>query len=219
MEKEKNISFLDLLTMGLSIYVIIIFGIDEFVKLPLQISILLTYIDDCICFIFIFDFFYRLYLSENKLKFLKWGWIDLISSIPAFPIMRIGRIFRLFRLLRIFRSVKILITYVFNNRMKGVLKAALTIAVLIIIVSSIGILIVEKDPTSNIKTAIDAIYWSLSSLASGYSGRFPVTAEGKMIGIVLMFTGVGLLGTITASIAAWFIEEHQKSNIKKSDKV
>ena len=49
MEKEKNISFLDLLTMGLSIYVIIIFGIDEFVKLPLQISILLTYIDDCIC--------------------------------------------------------------------------------------------------------------------------------------------------------------------------
>ena len=42
MEKEKNISFLDLLTMGLSIYVIIIFGIDEFVKLPLQISILLT---------------------------------------------------------------------------------------------------------------------------------------------------------------------------------
>ena len=70
MEKEKNISFLDLLTMGLSIYVIIIFGIDEFVKLPLQISILLTYIDDCICFIFIFDLFYRLYLSENKLNAL-----------------------------------------------------------------------------------------------------------------------------------------------------
>ena len=83
--------------------------------------------------------------------------------------------------------------------------------ILILIVSSIGILIVEKDPTSNIKTAVDAIYWSLASLASGYSGRFPVTMEGKIIGIILMFTGIGLLGTITASITSWFIKEHSNN--------
>ena len=210
--EKKNVSFLDLLTIVLSIYVIVVFAIDEFVKLPIQISGLLTYIDDFICCVFLFDFFYRLYLAENKWKFLQWGWIDLISSIPAFPIMRIGRIFRLFRLLRIFRSVKTLIIYVFKNRIKGALKASMTIAVLIVICSSIGILMVEHDPESNIKTAFDALYWSLTSLVTGYSGKFPVTVEGKMIGLVLMFTGIGLIGTFTAYVASWFIEEDLKEN-------
>ena len=207
-------SFLDLLIMALSVYVIIVFAVEELMKVPPEISDLLTYIDDFICAIFIFDFFYRLYWAENKLKFLKWGWIDLISSIPAFPIMRIGRILRLFRLLRIFRSVKVLVSYVFQNRVKGALKSALTIAVLIVIVCSIGILIVEKDPQSTIKTAFDAIYWSMSSLITGYTGLTPVTVEGRLIQLVLMFTGIGLIGVFTAYVASWFIEEDMKKDKK-----
>lgn len=209
-----SVSLMDLLVIVLSIYVIIIFAVEELLKLPPQISDLLTYIDDFICAIFIFDFFHRLYLAENKWEFLKWGWIDLISSIPAFPLMRIGRALRLFRLIRIFRSVKILISHVFQNRIKGALKSAFTIAVLIVIVCSIGILIVEKDPHSTIKTAFDALYWSLSSLITGYTGMSPVTMEGKMIQLVLMFTGIALIGTFTAYVASWFIEEDAKNKNK-----
>jgi voltage-gated potassium channel len=128
--------------------------------------------------------------------------------------MRIGRIFRLFRLLRIFRSVKILISHVFKNRIKGAFKSAFTIAILIVICCSISILIVENDPQSNIKTAVDAIYWSLSSLITGYSGKFPITTEGKAIGLILMFTGIGLIGTFTAYVASWFIEEDLKREKK-----
>ena len=208
---KKSIGFLDLLTFVLSIYVIIVYAVDEFVVLPPNISQLLIMIDEFICSIFLFDFFYRFFTAENKWKFLKWGWIDLISSLPAFPIMRIGRLLRLVRLVRIFRSVKVLIT-MFNNRVKGILETGVTMTILILIVSSIGILIVEKDPASNIKTAVDAIYWSLASLASGFSGKFPVTMEGKIIGIIIMFTGIGLLGTITASITSWFIKEHNNNN-------
>jgi len=212
MKKEKSASFLDLLTMVLSVYVIVVFGIDTFAQLPPQISRVLTYIDDFICCIFLYDFCLRLHKAENKWSFMKWGWVDLVSSIPALPIMRIGRIFRLFRLLRIFRSAKIIITQIFKNRGRGAIKAALTITILIVILASIGILIVETGPQCNIKTADDAVYWALTTLVSGYSGKFPVTVEGKFIGTILMFTGIGLLGTFTAFVASWFIEEDLKKD-------
>jgi voltage-gated potassium channel len=102
----------------------------------------------------------RFYKADSMLKFMKWGWIDLISSIPALPIARVGRRFRLVRLLRIlrtFRSSRILLNYIFINRVKGTMTAVELITILVVIVSSISILIVENNPASIIKSAEDAI--------------------------------------------------------------
>ena len=37
---------------------------------------------------------------------LKWGWIDLLSSIPLIPPLRVGRLARIVRILRLLRGVK-----------------------------------------------------------------------------------------------------------------
>ena len=52
--------------------------------------------------IFLFDFFYRLFTTESKSTyfFRKFGWADLLSSLP-FPNVKIFRIFRLWRVLRL----------------------------------------------------------------------------------------------------------------------
>jgi voltage-gated potassium channel len=75
-------------------------------KLPPQVSSLLQTLDTVICFVFLADFFHRLYRAENRLVFLKWGWIDFISSIPMLSVFRWGRIVRVVRLLRILRGVR-----------------------------------------------------------------------------------------------------------------
>lgn len=201
MEKKGKFifTFLDLLTIFLSVYVLVVFAFEElYSNIPIEIRHLLIYIDEVICLVFIFDFFYRLYWAENKLKFLKWGWIDLISSIPAFPFLRWARVFRLIKLLRIIRSGRRLVSFVFKNRIIGALESAMTITILMVICCSIAILIVEKDPASTITTAFDAIYWSMGQLITGYTGLSPVTHEGKIIQLVLMFTGIALIGTFTA---------------------
>jgi len=220
-ENTKNLGFLNLTIVVLSIYVLIALIIDTLFSLPSNIHDLLLFIDDGICFIFLFDFFYRLYKAENKLSFMKWGWIDLISSIPSLPFVRLGRLFRLirlFRILRAFRSVKILVQHIFRNRVQGTMSAVAIITFLVVIFSSISILIVEKDPGSNIRTAEDAIWWSLVTVTTvGYGDKFPVTTEGRMIGVVLMFVGVGLFGTFTAYIASWFTAGNIANSNKKKD--
>jgi voltage-gated potassium channel len=70
--------------------------------------------------------------------------------------------------------------------------------------SSIAILQFENAPDSNILTAEDALWWSYTTITTvGYGDRFPVTTEGRLIGVALMTVGVGIFGTYTALIAAW----------------
>lgn len=207
-ESTEKLGFLNILILILSVYVLAALIIDTFVQLPSDIHELLQIIDDGICIIFLIDFFTRLYKSKNKLSFMKWGWIDLISSIPSLPFVRFGRMFRLirlFRILRAFRSIKVLTQHVFRNRVQGTMTAVATITFLVVIFGSISILLVESDPNSNIKSAEDAIWWSLVTVTTvGYGDKYPITTEGRIIGVVLMFVGVGLFGTFTAYVASWF---------------
>jgi voltage-gated potassium channel len=207
-EKSEGLGFLNIIILILSIYVLIAILIDTFFPVPQNIHELLQIIDDGICFIFIYEFFHRLIIAKRKIDYLKWGWIDLISSIPAFPFVRIGRLFRLVRLLRIlraFRSVRVLLNHLFENKAKGTITLVSICTLLIVIFSSISILIVEKNPQSNIQSAEDAIWWSIVTVTTvGYGDKFPVTTEGRIIGTILMLFGVGMFGTYTAYIAAWF---------------
>jgi voltage-gated potassium channel len=207
---EARLGLLNLLIIVLSIYVLGALIIETVVKLPPEISQILSLLDNAICVFFLADFTYRFYKAENKLKFMRWGWIDLISSIPAVDSLRAGRTIRLIRLLRIlraFRSTRHLVHYIFKNRVQGTFSAVATIAVLMVIFSAIAILQVETDPNSNIKTAEDALWWAYVTITTvGYGDKFPVTTEGRIIAALLMTVGVGLFGTFTAYVASWFIE-------------
>jgi voltage-gated potassium channel len=219
-ETEK-LGFLNLLIIVLSIYVLVALMFDTFLKLPPEVSRVLNITDNLICAVFLFDFVKRFSQAKNKLKFMQWGWIDLISSIPTFDFMRVGRalrLIRLFRILRAFRSTKHLVQHIFKRKTKGTLTAATIIAVLMIIFSSIAILQVETDPNSNIKTAEDAIWWAYVTITTvGYGDKFPVTTEGRIIATMLMTVGVGLFGTFTAYLASWFIGENKKANTDETN--
>jgi voltage-gated potassium channel len=209
--KENQLGILNLVVFVLSVYVLLAILIDTIFVLPEETSILLSYIDNTICVFFFTEFCVRFFQAENKLKFMRWGWVDLISSVPAVSYLRAGRILRLIRLLRLiraFRSTQSFLNYVFRNKAQGALTSVAILALLLIIFSSIAILQVEKDPASNIKSAEDAIWWSYVTITTvGYGDKFPVTTEGRVIAAVLMTAGVGLFGTFTAYVASWFVAE------------
>jgi len=219
-QKEKEqLGFLNIIVVVLSVYVLIALMFETFIKLPVEVARVLVIIDDLICIVFLFDFAQRFYKAENKLEFMKWAWIDLISSIPTLVFLRLGRTLRLIRLLRIlraFRSIKHLAHHVFKSKTQGTLTTAAVIAILMVIFSSIAILQVEHDPHSNIKTAEDAIWWAYVTITTvGYGDKFPVTGEGRIIAALLMTVGVGLFGTFTAFMASWFIEKTKKEDVNE----
>lgn len=175
---------------------------------------LLDQIDTGICIYFLFDFFLRFYLAPNKLKFLQWGWIDLLASIPALNWFRLGqvvRVVRILRMVRAFRSMREFLTYIFRNRANGTLLVVLLSSILLMIFGAVAILYVERVPGANIQTPSDALWWAFVTITTvGYGDRFPVTTLGRFIAAVLMIAGVGLFGTFTGYVANFFVEEEQE---------
>ena len=214
MDTEKQLpklGMLNILVLVLSVYVLLSLLVATFFKLPVETMRLLNFVDNIICFFFLAEFFVRFFKAENKIHFMKWGWIDLVSSIPMLDSLRAGRTLRLIRLLRIiraFRSTKNLINHIFQKKAQGTFTMVAVIAILVVIFSAISILQVEDDPNSNIKTAEDAIWWAYVTVTTvGYGDKFPVTTEGRIIAAFLMTTGVGLFGTFAGFVSSWFITD------------
>jgi voltage-gated potassium channel len=212
-EFDNKLNILNLFVLILSVYVLAALLVDTIFIIPPEISRVLNLVDNAICAFFIIEFAIRFYQADNKLKFMKWGWIDLISSIPTIDYLRAGRTLRLIRLLRIlraFRSTKHLVTHIFQTRQQGAFTTVSILAVILIIFSSISILQFEDEPNSNIKTAEDALWWAYSTITTvGYGDKFPVTTEGRLIGVLLMTGGVGLFGTFTGFISSWFLGDRK----------
>ena len=207
--KGKQLSIYDLFILFLSFYVLIVLLIDASYPLSKDVSDLLQYIDNIICVFFLCDFTYR--AIKYRFKYLKWGWIDFISSIPMFDAFRVGRLFRVFRILRLLRggrSVKKITAIVYKSRARGTFVSAAVIAFVLVTFSAIAILNFENKPTANIKNAADAIWWALTTVTTvGYGDKYPVSFEGRIVSVMLMFVGIGIFGIFTGYIASWFVEE------------
>jgi voltage-gated potassium channel len=182
----------------------------------------LEYADLLVCALFLGDFFVTLATSRNRLQYLvTWGWLDLLSSIPMLPAARLGRLARIFRVVRVIRGIRatrLMASLVLQHRAENTFLAAALVAVLLTITCGAAMLHFEVHAeNANIKTAEDAVWWALVTITTvGYGDRFPVTTEGRLLAVVLMFAGVGLFGTFSAFLASWFIggmEHEQKSEI------
>ena len=221
--KTDKLGFLNFAVIVLSFYVLLALLIDTIWHLPDEISTLLNYFDDLICVFFFVEFVVNYRKAENKREFMKWGWIDLIASIPMIDPLRAGRIFRLIRLIRIikaFKSVKQLLDQLLVNKTRGAFYSFMILSILVMIFSAVGILVVEVDPRSNIKSAEDAIWWTFTTITTvGYGDIYPVTTAGRFMGMLLMTFGVGLFGAYTAYIASLFIGEQNREKKSEEKKI
>ena len=171
--------------------------------------------DDFICALFFLDFIVSMVKApDRKAYFLRWGWLDLLSSIPMIDAFRMGRLARILRIIRILRGIRaarIIGQFLLGKRAESAFLAVSLISLLLVVVSSIAILQFEGHANSNITTAEDALWWSITTITTvGYGDRFPVTTEGRAIAAALMVCGVGLFGTLSGFIASWFLKPQQQ---------
>jgi voltage-gated potassium channel Kch len=172
-------------------------------------------VDGMLCLVFLGDFLHRLRTAESRSRYMtrEGGWLDLLGSLP-FPGFRLARVLRVVRTVRQIREHggRRLWRDFIRERAQGALYVVLLLVVLVLEFASIGVLAAERNETgANIETASDALWWGYVTITTvGYGDRFPVTNEGRIVGVVLLTIGVGLFGTFTAFIANLFLGSGDK---------
>src|SRR5215212_764101 len=148
-----------LLMLVLSLFAIAALAVEVAVRLNPQIRIVLDYADYAICVLFGCDFAISLWRAPNRRRyFFRWGWLDLLSSVPVLSVARWGRIARVARVCRVLRGVratKEITAVILKERARNTFLAASLLALLLIITCSIAILHFETTHDANIRTAED----------------------------------------------------------------
>lgn len=216
---HSELTWLNLAITALSMYVVVAILFDMVFDLDPRISKLIRFTDNIICLFFFIEFIYRVTTSTDRWGYLKWGWLDLVSSIPMVQSLRFARVLRIIRFIRIVRAfmgANSFIQHYFRNKAQGTLYSVAIIALMVVMLGSMSILQVENAPDSNIKSAGDALWWSYVTIMTvGYGDKYPVTPEGRIIGAIIMTVGVVLVSTMAGYVASWFFGASKKESDSK----
>jgi voltage-gated potassium channel len=145
------------------------------------------------------DLAYRLFQAEQRWRFLRTNWLDVVTLVLPF--------------LRPLRAMRVVLALNMIGRRGGGFARGRVVATVaaaegvVGLVAALAVLDVERGrPGSNIHTFGDAVWWAASTITTvGYGDRFPTTGQGRLIAVGLMGSGIALLGVITAALASWFV--------------
>ncbi len=201
---ELFILGLSLLTLGGMLY-------DVIVPPPPGKQSVFQHLDGGICLFFLADFVLNLVRRKDRLAYLRWGWIDLLSSIPVANSLRWGRLVYVVRMALILRgakSVQKVATAVFHDRKTGTLSTAGLALIAVLLTGAVVALHFERDdPQATIRSGDDALWWAAVTITTvGYGDYVPVTMGGRFAGALLMTSGVGLFAVFSGYLASWLVE-------------
>lgn len=188
--------------------------------LPEQIA-LIQNIDLAIAFIFLADFSIGMYLADSKKKYFFQNWPDLLASIPVsegiFRSLRMLRVLRLVRVVRVvarIRRIGISAEKVADESSKYIYAVAITMVVLLS--GAVAFFSMEYGVNPQVHNFFDAVWWAVvTGTTVGYGDIFPITWEGRVVGMLLMFFGIGLVGTVAGFVGGHLMERRYRGEGRK----
>ena len=180
---------------------------------------LLQVYDLLFCVLFLFDFAGRLKRASSRRRyfFRHGGIFDLLGCVPGLGGFRLAALFRLCRLSRLVRAIRMLRKQKSEGLWKDVLAnrgqyagfITLVLAATVLGVASVLIVQAESHAAdANITTGGDGLWWAIVTITTvGYGDYYPVTPWGRVIGVFVMFAGVGIIGALASILASVLIPQ------------
>jgi len=174
--------------------------------------------------LFAFDFAVELRFSEDRRHRVRTHLLDIAIVVLSFPLLpTVLALTRLVRLIRAFRVMRLLRIAVATVRVVPALKATVGRNELIYVASVSGFLILAGgslmtviEPETVKGDLQNALWWAIVTASFvGYGDISPSTTFGRLVAVVLMVAGVGLISTLSASIAAYFVDQGRDSALEE----
>lgn len=154
-------------------------------------------------------------VSPDRGQYLRRHWITAVSLL--LPFFRILRVLRAARVLRAFSGVRALSAF---NRAAGSLGEVLAwtragyplaLAGTMAVLGSATLFLFEAESsTSRIDDYPEALWWTLTTLTTIGAASEPVTVGGRIVGLLVMVSGLVILGYVAGVVGALLFERGRR---------
>jgi voltage-gated potassium channel len=149
--------------------------------------------------LFVVDYLTRLTLADPRGRWFVRHLFDL--AIVALPFLRPLRLLSLVVVVNMSQRA-------LGHTIRGkVVAYTVCGAVLIVYAASLAIIDMEADhPDADITGFGDALWWSVTTVTTGYNDLVPLTTQGRIVAVALMIGGISLVGHLSATLGSWIVQ-------------
>ena len=186
-------------------------------------------LDLIIVAIFIIDFIWSAAGSGNWKSYLRRHWYEIPSLIPltgnmvfgaeAIPLLRSLRLIRLVRVIRLLRVIgaaarlKSFWRMVFRIAHRAHIDVLAMIAVVIIFLGAGVAWLIESKSNPYFHHFGETLWWSVNMFTNvAYVEFHPETLGGRIVAMILEFTGIAFIGLFTASLAGALLTDKKEDD-------
>ena len=207
-----KLEFIELVIALLTVISLIVILIDIFFPLNAEQKRFIYVFDLVVVLILAIDFAFRVGRSAKKSRYIMNHWYEIPAMLPlilyasADTSTLAGQVVQQFRVIAFFRLVRLYYILTLIQGSRFVLLSAFSI--ITIVFGALGVYLTEAGYAgANIRNLADAFWWAVQTVSTvGYGDVYPVTPEGRIIGIFVMFAGIGILATFITALGAKLIE-------------
>ncbi len=223
---------LHLLVLGIGLFAVILLSIED---LPLDARNALRYAIWAVAILFFVEYVLRLWTAPETSRYgetpaamarLQWalslpGLVGLLATVPAFMWLAGYRIVgsdaaSIFCVLWVLKlglhapALGTLARVVSNERAPIASIVVLFFILLVIAATAAHLLERERQPDA-FGSLPNALWWAVVTLTTtGYGDVVPLTPAGRMVGSVLMISGITVLALMTGVLATGFAQEERR---------
>jgi voltage-gated potassium channel len=155
------------------------------------------------------EYLVRLVITPDRRGYLKRRWVE--PATVALPVLQHWHLIGIERMCLLLQEAELRVETVLRHH--SLFRVLIAAAATLFLGAWLVLLFEEKAKGSNIHTYPDALWWAVVTVTTvGYGDRFPVSEGGRVVAVILMLLGIGLIGVLTATVASVFVKEHTDAN-------
>jgi voltage-gated potassium channel len=161
--------------------------------------------------ILLVEYLVRLVITPDRRGYLKRRWVEPVTVVA--PPLQGWRFVGIEKMCLLLHEGALRVETILKHH--SLFRVLIAAAATLLLGAWLVMLFEENAKGSNIHNYPQALWWAIVTVTTvGYGDRYPMTEGGRVVAVVLMLVGIGLIGVLTATVASVFIKEHTDENKK-----